>query len=76
LLNEANNVDVMSMKNAVVGYLKTCLLDSAEVDSKTKRIAKAIQRLSYNSYNTDLQQMAAFAAELCFLAEMFAENSL
>lgn len=64
IINGSPNANARALRVAVVGYLKSVLLDCAEIDSKSKAIGRSIKRLSYVGFAEDLVQMSALLAEL------------
>ena len=64
IINDSPNANARALRVAVVGYLKSALLDCSEIDSKSIAFGRAIKRLSYVGQAEDLVQMSALLAEL------------
>lgn len=76
LLRKADKTSARALRGAVIGYLRSVLLDSSEYDDRTKAVAGAITRLSYVSTAEDVNQIGALSAELYSLCETFSNYSL
>lgn len=76
ILQKTSAGDIRLLRAAIIGYLRTVLLESSTIDQRSKAVAKAITKLTYINQAEDSNQLAALAAELFGLCELFGKYSL
>lgn len=76
LLKKADITSARALRGAVIGYLRAVLLDSSEIDDRSKAVAEAIKRLSYVGSAEVDNQLGALSAELFGLCEVFSNYTL
>jgi DNA polymerase III subunit gamma/tau len=76
LLRKADTTNIRKLRGAIAGYLRSILLDSSEIDDRSKAIAEAIKRLVYVGSADEGNQLAALSAELLMLCEIFGNYQL
>lgn len=76
LLQKTSEADIRLLRASVVNYLRSVLLDAAELNDRNTAVADAIKRLTYVTTAEDSIQLAALAAELFTLCKLFADYPL
>lgn len=73
LVHAVDYMEVRAVRSGVIGYLLAILLDSPDLDERTKAVSDAIKRLAYVSSAEENNQKGALAAELFTLCSVFSE---
>lgn len=72
-LQQARRTDARSLRASIVGLLRKQMIETTEFNRRNKALSEAVKRLSYMSFSDDLVIMAALAAELYTVTELFSE---
>lgn len=76
ILRKTQEGDIRLLRASVVNYLRTVLLESVELNDRSKAIAHSIKNLVYVTQAEDSVMLAALSAELFMLCNVFSEYKL
>jgi DNA polymerase-3 subunit gamma/tau len=76
ILQKSADGDLRLLRNRCINYLRTVLLESAEVDDRSTAVANAIKSLGYVTTVEDSVQLAVLSAELFSLCETFSNYKI
>jgi replication-associated recombination protein RarA len=73
ILQKSPNGDARGLRASLVGLLRKQLLETSDYNKRNKVLSDCMKRLCYMQHTDDLIIMAALAAELYTITELFAE---